>query len=290
MTIRPILAAVDLGDASDEAIRQAEVRARAANVPLVVCQVVPEQTMMAPFFAPALVPVTVDVDVGAETAANLTARVSRLTRRAPSEVDVRVLRGVPYAAIVEEAERIDASLIVVGSHDRTGVIHALLGSVAERTIRYAPCPVLVARPRSLTGNVLVATDFSDPSLPAMRAAVEEAERIGGRVIAMHCVDVTEVAWTFSMAEHLTDQAVAEMCRSARAQLAGGLEAVGGTGECIVMKGSPAAAIVEAAETCDAEIVVIGTRGKTGLARVALGSVAERVVRDVGRATLVVRVV
>ena len=69
MTIRPILAAVDLGDASDEAIRQAEVRARAANVPLVVCQVVPEQTMMAPFFAPALVPVTVDVDVGAETAA-----------------------------------------------------------------------------------------------------------------------------------------------------------------------------------------------------------------------------
>lgn len=58
------------------------------------------------------------------------------------------LTGVPWDRIVNAArEDRTIDLIVMGTHGRTGLKHALLGSVAEKTLRYAPCPVLVVRPR-----------------------------------------------------------------------------------------------------------------------------------------------
>lgn len=56
-----------------------------------------------------------------------------------------ILEGVPGAVICDEAERGSYDLIVVGSHGRTGLTRYLLGSVAERVVRHAPCEVLVAR-------------------------------------------------------------------------------------------------------------------------------------------------
>lgn len=55
--------------------------------------------------------------------------------------------GEPYVEIVREAERIGADLIVMGTHGRSGFSHALLGSVAEKVLRLAPCPVVVVRSR-----------------------------------------------------------------------------------------------------------------------------------------------
>ena len=51
--------------------------------------------------------------------------------------------GRSYAAIVEQAKRSGAGLIVMGSHGRHGLSHALLGSVAEKVVEHAPCPVLI---------------------------------------------------------------------------------------------------------------------------------------------------
>jgi universal stress protein A len=56
-----------------------------------------------------------------------------------------VVSGAPATAICETAEKIGADLIVMGTHGRTGIAHVFLGSVAERTIRHAPCPVLTVR-------------------------------------------------------------------------------------------------------------------------------------------------
>lgn len=56
-----------------------------------------------------------------------------------------VLEGVPYTTIVDQAKEWHADLIVMGTHGRTGISHALAGSVAERVVRLAPCPVLVTR-------------------------------------------------------------------------------------------------------------------------------------------------
>jgi len=65
-------------------------------------------------------------------------------------LETRVILGEPGQGICDAARREHADLIVVGSHGRTGLAHVFLGSVAERVVRYAPCPVLVVRsPKSV---------------------------------------------------------------------------------------------------------------------------------------------
>lgn len=58
------------------------------------------------------------------------------------QVDTKLLEGTPASEIVSHAEKGGYNLIVMGTHGRTGVSHALLGSVAEKVVRKAPCPVL----------------------------------------------------------------------------------------------------------------------------------------------------
>ena len=59
--------------------------------------------------------------------------------------DFAILHGTPFHVIVDTAQRDHIDLIIMGTHGRTGLRHVLLGSVAERVVRLAPCPVLVAR-------------------------------------------------------------------------------------------------------------------------------------------------
>ncbi len=61
------------------------------------------------------------------------------------QVKVLVRRGHPYSEIDQIAKDICSDLIVVSTHGRSGLRHLLLGSVAERVVRHAPCPVLVVR-------------------------------------------------------------------------------------------------------------------------------------------------
>ena len=63
------------------------------------------------------------------------------------EVGCHLCQLVPFDAIVQTAERLGSDLIVMGTHGRTGFKHVLLGSVAERTLRTAPCPVLTVKLR-----------------------------------------------------------------------------------------------------------------------------------------------
>ena len=63
----------------------------------------------------------------------------------PVPVETRVTLGEAVWEICRMAEKEHADLIIMGSHGRTGLSHVVLGSVAERVVRHAPCPVLVAR-------------------------------------------------------------------------------------------------------------------------------------------------
>ena len=73
-------------------------------------------------------------------------RLAKVARRDPNgRLRHAVLNGVPYSVIVEKAARIKASMIVMGSRGRTGLGRFLVGSVAEKVIRHAQCPVLIVR-------------------------------------------------------------------------------------------------------------------------------------------------
>ena len=61
------------------------------------------------------------------------------------DVHARVARGVPYVAIVRYARAHDIDLVVLATHGRTGLSHALMGSVAEKVVQMAPCPVLTVK-------------------------------------------------------------------------------------------------------------------------------------------------
>lgn len=169
----------------------------------------------------------------------------------------------------------------------------VLGSVAEGVVRHASCPVLVARPSPATGRVLAATDLSDPSFPAITAANAEARRRKAKLTVAHCMDFppTMMALGFAPVAPLPPDAQgSRVARSdeAAARVRETLAKLGVTAEVVVAEGTARATIPEIAEQLPAELVVVGTRGRTGLKRLLLGSVAESIVRHVGCSVLAVR--
>jgi nucleotide-binding universal stress UspA family protein len=74
--------------------------------------------------------------------------LSRLVERQPREIQVQsmVRVGFPFVEIIRYAKELDVDLIVMGTHGRGPVAHMLMGSVAEKVVRKAPCPVLTVRP------------------------------------------------------------------------------------------------------------------------------------------------
>jgi nucleotide-binding universal stress UspA family protein len=208
---------------------------------------------------------------------------------------VFIERGAAYAEVVRRAEAWGADLVVVGTHGRSGIARVLLGSTAERVVRHAHGSVLVARPIKKTGVVVAATDLSEASLPVVEAAARAAERRNARLVVVTAVDFSTAAVTsiagapFGATPVFPPPETQEAVRSAmRETITREIERVRATGEARVIDGSPASAITELAESLGAELVVVGTHGRTGLTRLALGSVAERVVRAASSSVLVVR--
>jgi len=160
---RLVLCATDLGEAADEALRQADG----------VCRL----------FAAGLLVVHAGTAAGA-----VTERAARVTGRRPDEFQVETEDRDPAGLILERALATGADLVVMGARNAAGGNGAALGAVAEMVVHDARCPVLVARPSPSSGRFLAATDLSDSALPAVAAAVELARRRQGRVSVVHCLE------------------------------------------------------------------------------------------------------
>jgi nucleotide-binding universal stress UspA family protein len=292
---KKVFVATDLSPAAGEAIRQADEWARANGAELVVCHVMPDPLGANTLFPQLNAQLALDLPNRRERAIErLTAVMTELTGRAADGYALMVDDGHPAAVIVEKAERYHADLIVVGSHGHSGMRELMLGGVATQVVRHAHCPVLIARPHPRTGRVLCATDFSDPAQPAVNAAAVEARRRGARLTLMHVLDIS-MATSGAMAMgfggvvyNLPRSQREEIERTVREKLQQALAAVGLDGDTLVHEGSPAVAIVQAADELDAELVVIGTIGMSGWRRLTLGSVAEAVARTAPCPVLVVR--
>ncbi len=202
------------------------------------------------------------------------------------------LASAPAPAILEFASQQSIDLIVMGTHGRRGFRRFLAGSVAEEVVRLAPCPVLTVGETTTPlrhdwpGRITVPIDFSGPSRIALRAAKELAAGNPAKkdttldlvYVFEQQVDLNPVnpldGWTaevsFPQIARQVEEAIAKFNRET-----GGPET-----HCNieVLEGRAAETIAQHAKASEADLIMIATRGLTGVQHFLLGSVAERVLR------------
>ena len=293
--VRPrILVATDLSDPAGEALRQADTHARSVDGVLGVCHILPSSGVHLLFPDRYSSGAADEVTLDERDRAVIIERVISTTGRPADSFDVFVERGTEYSEIVRRAEDWRATLVVVGSHDRAGAAPGGgLGGVATKVVRYAHCPVLVARPATHRGLVVCATDLSAASLPAVEAAVVEARLRSAQLVVLHIVDQGVPLASVGPSEGITPLVLSpellhDLRATARAEIAAVLSKLEAHAESTIVEGPAATTILKFLEDREPEIVVVGTRGRTGLARVVLGSVAEHVVRAARTSVLGVR--
>ncbi|MFA4969161.1 MAG: TSUP family transporter [Sulfuritalea sp.] len=173
----------------------------------------------------------------------------------------------PYRGIVDTASEDHADVIVMGRRGKRGLARAMVGDATARVIGYAPCNVLVV-PRGAQDcrqGILVATDGSRHG--------DAAARLAGQLALTWNLPLTVVSAVLaSYNEQRRHEAVAAIDR-VKAGLAGLPVTVTG----VVAEGRPEQVILDQARKAGADFIVVGTHGRTGLDRLLMGSVAERVI-------------
>jgi nucleotide-binding universal stress UspA family protein len=220
--------------------------------------------------------------------------------------------GRPHTEIAAAAWELKADLVVVTTHGFTGLKHVLLGSVAERVVRHAPCPVLVVReeqrefvptaapapgsevppaveePLRLE-RLLVPVDFSEPSRAALGYAGQLARQFQARLRLVH---VTELPYLDAHLADVDTRAFEESARQSSAEqlerLVASQREAGLTVETRLLTGAAWNETVRAAQEDQTQLIVAGTHGYTGLKHALLGSTAERIVRHAPCPVLIVR--
>lgn len=284
-----VLVASDFSEGADEAIRQADRWARDTQARLVACHVVPYFLRSAPYFTQAHRKDSTDLlELEQAAAEELSRRVRRITGREEDDFDVFVDSGSPDAAILKAATELGATMVVIGAHGTTGILRLRLGNIAERVVAYAHVPVLLARAVPAPGSVLAATDLSPASLPVISVAGEVARQRGTKLTVLHVLDLQSVPGAWLGPGPLSAKAWGAERGLAEKQLRDAMANAGVEGEAKVVEGLSGREIVAEAERLGAELVVIATHGRTGLARLAIGSVAQKVVRDAHCSVLVLR--
>jgi len=290
-----VLAAIDLSEGSNEALRQAHHYAVQTKGALAVVHVVPDMVGTHTLFPQETAPATLGVlELKQKVADLLSERVTTVTGRKADEVEVFVDEGVDYAQITRRAEEWRADVVVIGTHGHGG-LERVFGDVADKVVRYAHAKVLVARTAEGTGPVVAATDLSDPSLPAIAAGAEEAKRLGAPLHVVHAIDATggtyfsALAAAFGAPPVIPSAEIQEQARKAlQTTLENAIQRIGAKGEAVILDGAPVVEIVRYAEKHHARTLVVATHGRTGLRRIALGSVAEKVIRSAHCPVLVAR--
>ncbi len=189
----------------------------------------------------------------------------------------------PFQAIIEEAGKKQVDMIIMGRRGRTGLRRLLMGSVTAKVIGHAACDVLVV-PRAAQisyRRILVATDGSKYSDAAASEAIGIAKRCSSSLYVVSVVP-SETASPFDIvhSEMQHEMIAQNELRVGEKNVKAVLEIAKQEGvkvEGLVVEGRPYEAIVENAREKSVDLIVMGSHGRTGLERLLMGSVTERVV-------------
>jgi nucleotide-binding universal stress UspA family protein len=207
-------------------------------------------------------------------------------------IEYEVRTGKPFVELIIAGRAWHAELIIIGGPSRQQ--GHLLGSTGERVMRKAPVPVLVAK-KALSATakrLLVPIDFSPGARKPAEDAVALATRFGGRIFFLHVLDPTPL-YAYSDEDPISPALPIPPLMPA--DIEGDWESFLSTlplgkvaWETQTEEGRPADKILEYAEAIKADIIVMGTHGRTGLAHMLLGSVAEEVARAAPCPVLAIR--
>lgn len=205
-----------------------------------------------------------------------------------ARVTREVVGGTPAQVLIEVAERVQADLLVVATHQRGPLARAVVGSVAAHAIRAAPCPVLVTgSDRPLHGSprrVIAAIDLDDVSDRVLELAHGVVRETGGALTVVSAYDLDR-GLAARRELHLDElrPLIERLPRIYRVAIVERIERVLGPSSGarveVVAEDPPAKLILETAESERAELIVLGTSSHGALARLLLGSTASRVIAE-----------
>jgi len=288
--ISRVLCPIDFSETSRHAIEQAAAIAGWYRAQLTVLHV----------YSPVFMPVPMLPAPGDRVADSELERVRGEARAfldaSPSagvDVDLTLAVGSAAAQILDRAAALPADLIVMGTHGASGFEHAMLGSVTEKVLRRATCPVLTVPPRAHVTSrlpfrrIVCAVDFSEWSSAALVLAASVAQESGASLALVH---VLEWPWdeppppVFSAwPEHAA--ALSEFRRYLVTSATNRLESIASevaddrsVATVHVAHGKPYVQLLRVAADLDADLIVLGVHGRNPIDLAVFGSTTNQVVR------------
>ena len=291
MKFTKILCPIDFSSGSSHAMQLAIRLANASNAELVLAHAwhLPPTAYLGelPFPPDAIQAMIDDVEHG------LAAALRDATSLGAKRVTTRLLRGAPWEQLVDTLRNDRAfDLVVMGTHGRSGLARVLLGSVAENVVRHAACSVLTAHEQTEATpfrRILCPVDFSESSRRAIDLTARIVEPETAQITLLH---VLELPVTYSGEPSITDLVADLDKQSARlleqwaSELRTKVPVPVVTRSRIGSAGRQTLAALD--EVPPFDLVVVGSHGRTGIRRVLLGSVAEKLVRHASCPVLVAR--
>ena len=289
IAIRHLLCPVDRSEFSRRALRYAVVLAGwyEADVTAITVQPValpPSLWLEAPASIPMEQP---------EDRERVLASVHAFVREAVGGAPVRieVVEGAIVPRVLEAAASLPADLIVMGTHGASGFERLLLGSVTEKVLRRAPCPVLTV-PRGVEApgepvtapafrTIVCGTDFSEASTRAFEYALSLAQEAGGRLVLVHVLEsLPEEEPRFS--SHFNVPEVRRLLEhDARTSLEAMVSEQARTWcdvEAVIGHGKAGRELLRAATASHADLIVVGVHGRSAADLALFGSTTEYVLR------------
>jgi nucleotide-binding universal stress UspA family protein len=281
--MKRIVVATDFSERSDRAIRRATILARTFGATVKLIHVVDDDQPQH----------LIEVEEHA-THDLLEEQVTSLREIDGLDCEFCVAIGDPFEKITQLAREDDADLLVIGPHRRQILQDVFIGTTAERTIRTSDRPVLMANaaPVGPYRQILIATDLSECSSSTLRAAKELELMDTAKASVLHVYDApaTGLMSRASLSEdQIKDYMINEEQRASLSLLAFLVENDLRSLPSVLKPAlSPVEDVVlSAAHDISAELIILGSHGKTGLAKTLLGSVAEKLLRIADRDILVV---
>ena len=284
--VNQILCPVDLSDVSQQAVDHAVLMARWYTAKITALHVtnpivIPTTDFAVVGYGPVVALTDDDVKEARERV------LACFPAAQPVDVDVHIESGHPANRILERAAALPADLIVIGTHGHGGFERLVLGSVTEKVLRKATCPVMTVPPRAQTAaqlpfkRILCPVDFSDTSLTALQFAFSVAQEGDAELTILHVFewlpdDEPRANRHFAVPEYrrevehdcaaklqaLVPDSTRNWCRPATR----------------LAHGKPYREILAAAAEDRADLIVIGVHGRNAIDAMLFGSTTNQVVR------------